>query len=193
MQLVQVDDAIPKGYQDQLAAETSGLGWFFQPERARPGLSFTREFSGFSHPAFDASAPTPVTSHMSALLVPLLFVACEKAGLEMNGLLRIRLGMFPRTLIDVPHHNPHVDLYEPHVVGLYHVDDSDGDTVIFQETFEDLTLEQSVRHANLGRFTEAARVSPKKGRMAFFDGKHYHASMHPKAHAARRVVTFDFR
>lgn len=192
MDLIQIEDVIPKAYQDQLETETNALGWFFHQESARPGVTFTRNFPGFFHMAFDVSAPNPVASAINALLIPLLFVACDKAGLKVNGLIRIRLGMFPQTLLDVPFHNPHVDFYQPHTVGLYYVNDSDGDTVVFEETFEELTLEQSVRHANLGRFRESKRIAPKKGRMAFFDGKHYHASMHPMKHAARTVVTFDF-
>ena len=143
--------------------------------------------------AFDAASPTPVSSAINALLVPLLFVACDKANLKFNGLIRIRLGMFPETPVDVPYHNPHVDFYEPHIVGLYYVNDSDGDTVIFKETFDHLTVEQSVRLANERGFTELARVSPKKGRMAFFDGKHYHASMHPRKHSHRIAITINFK
>jgi hypothetical protein len=127
------------------------------------------------------------------LLIPLLFVSTDKANVKFNDLIRIRLGMFPRTMLDVPHHNPHVDFYEPHIVGLYYVDDSDGDTVIFNETFDQVNIEQSARYANEGKFTVLARISPKKGKMVFFDGKHYHASMHPKEHAQRVVITFDFR
>jgi hypothetical protein len=193
MELAQIDDVIPKPYQNQLETEASALGWYFHRESARPGLAFARSFSGFFHMAFDISQPSPVASAINALLVPLLFVACDKAGLKLTNLIRVRLGMFPQTMIDVPYHNPHVDFYEPHLVGLYYVNDSDGDTVVFDETFEDLTVEQSVRHANEGRFTERARIAPQKGRMAFFDGKHYHASMHPRRHPDRIVVTFDFR
>jgi len=166
MELVQIDDVIPKPYQNQLESEASALGWYFHRESARPGLAFARTFSGFYHMAFDISQPSPVASGINALLVPLLFVASEKAGIKFTQLIRVRLGMFPQTTID---------------------------TVVFDETFEDLTVEQSVRHANEGRFTERARIAPQKGRMAFFDGKHYHASMHPQRHADRIVVTFNFR
>ncbi len=193
MKLVQIEDVIPKLYQDQLEAETAALGWFFHKESARPGLSFSNNYGGFFHMAFDAASPTPVSSAINALLVPLLFVACDKANLKFNGLIRIRLGMFPETPVDVPYHNPHVDFYEPHIVGLYYVNDSDGDTVIFKETFDHLTVEQSVRLANERGFTELARVSPKKGRMAFFDGKHYHASMHPRKHSHRIAITINFK
>jgi Putative 2OG-Fe(II) oxygenase len=193
MQLVQLDDVIPKAYQDQLEAETSALGWYFHKETARPGLSFSQSYGGFFHMAYDAAPPSPVASAINALLVPLLFVSLDKAKLKLNDLIRVRLGMFPRTLLDVPYHNPHVDFYEPHLVGLYYVNDSDGDTAVFKETSDSVSLEQSVKYANEGRFTELARISPKKGRMVFFDGKHYHASMHPLEHSQRIVVTFNFR
>ena len=193
MQLIQLDDVIPKPYQDQLEAETSALGWYFHKETARPALSFSRSFGGFFHMAFDAASTTPVTSNINALLVPLLFVSIDKAKLKFNDLLRVRLGMFPRTELAVPHHNPHVDFYVPHVVGLYYVNDADGDTVIFNERSDQVSLDESVTYANDGRFTEQARISPRKGRMVFFDGGYYHASMHPKVHAQRIVVTFDFR
>ena len=54
-------------------------------------------------------------------------------------------------------------------------------------------VEQSVTYANQGKFTELARIPPKKGRMVFFDGRHYHASMHPITNPQRIVVTFNFR
>jgi len=46
---------------------------------------------------------------------------------------------------------------------------------------------------NDGKFTVAGRVAPKKGRMAAFDGAHYHASMHPTDHVSRIVITYNFR
>jgi hypothetical protein len=193
MQLVQLENVIPKPYQDQLEAETSALGWFFHKETARPGLKFSNAYGGFFHMAFDIASPTPVVSVINALLVPLLFVSTDKANLKFRDLIRIRLGMFPKTMLDVPYHNPHVDFYEPHIVGLYYVNDSDGDTVVFNETFEMVNIEQSAKYANEGKFTELARIPPEKGKMVFFDGKHYHASMHPKEHSQRIVITFDFR
>jgi len=193
MQLVQLDNVIPKPYQDQLEAETSALSWFFHKESARPGLDFSANYSGFYHMAFDAASAVPVVSAINAMLIPLLFVACEKAELRISDLIRVRLGLFPRNALDVPYHNPHVDFYDPHVVGLYYVNDSDGDTVVFNQTADQVTVQESVALANSGQFTEMARVAPRKGRMAFFEGKHYHASMHPMKSSHRIVVTFNFR
>jgi hypothetical protein len=95
-------------------------------------------------------------------------------------------------MIDVPHHNPHVDFYQPHRAALYYVNDSDGDTVIFNETYDDVSREQSLRYTKEGLFTVARRVSPKKARMCGFDGKHYHASMHPMQSSSRIAIAFSF-
>jgi hypothetical protein len=193
MKVVSFQNVIPKLYQDQIEAETADLGWYFHPESARPDLPFTSNYGGFFHMAYDAAAPNPVSSGINAILVPLLFIFCDKANIAFTNLIRVRLGLFTQMPVDVPHHNPHVDFYEPHQVALYYVNDSDGDTVVFEETSDDLTLEQSARHANENRFTPIERVSPRKGTMVGFDGKHYHASMHPMRHQSRIVVTFDFR
>jgi hypothetical protein len=192
--LVEIDDVIPAAYQDQIHAEvTSGrMAWFFQEETGRRVSAVETSYSGFSNTVYHindgASGPSPMT----ALLLPLLFVFCEKANMPFKTLLRIRLGLFPRTMIDVPHHNPHVDFYQPHQSALYYVNDSDGDTVIFNETYEDVGIEQSVQYTKEGRFTVAHKIAPKQARMIGFDGKHYHASMHPMKAACRIAIAFSF-
>ena len=80
MQLVQIENVIPKIYQDQLEAETSALAWFFHKETARPGLKFSNNYGGFFHMAFDITSPAPVISTINGMLVPLLFVATDKAS-----------------------------------------------------------------------------------------------------------------
>lgn len=192
MSIIEMDNVIPKLYEDMIEAETTALGWYFHPESARPDLAFKDSYGGFYHMAYDGQASNPVGSAINAILVPLLFIFCDKAKLEFNALIRVRLGMFTRSPVEVKYHNPHVDFYAPHKVALYYVNDSDGDTVVFNETFENVNLEQSVRHANEDKFTVIKRIPPKKGRMVAFDGKQYHASMHPVQHQSRIVVTFNF-
>jgi len=193
LDIIEIDDVIPKLYQDQIEAETTsnGMTWHFLQESGRRTKVETN-YSGFCNTVYHADDRLLAPSPMTALLMPLLFVFCEKAKLSFHTLLRIRISLFPRTMIDVPQHNPHVDFYIPHRVGLYYVDDSDGDTFIFQETFEQLGLEESVRYAAEKKFSLVKRVSAKKGRMIGFDGKHYHASMHPVEHSSRIAIAFAF-
>jgi hypothetical protein len=195
MNLVQLDDIIPATYQNQIQAECQSdrMAWFFNEETGRRVSGLETQYSGFSHLAYHIDGGASTSSpQMTALLLPLLFVFCDRAQIPFNTLLRIRLGLFPRTLIDVPHHNPHVDFYQPHRTAVYYVNDSDGDTVIFNETYENVGKEESVRYTKEGRFTIGARVSPKKGRMCGFDGKHYHASMHPAQASIRIAIAFTF-
>ena len=74
------------------------------------------------------------------------------------------------------HNNPHVDNLSPHIVFLYYVCDSDGDTFIFSTDKDDSTVTK--------------QVSPKKNRALIFDGGIYHASSKPKD-SNRCVINFN--
>lgn len=63
---------------------------------------------------------------------------------------------------------------------LYYVNDSDGDTYIFNETEE--SENYTVKH----------KESPKKNKLMIFDGKQYHASSSPIANDVRIALTFNF-
>ena len=65
----------------------------------------------------------------------------------------------------------HVDNFEPHLVILYYVNDSDGDTFFFGKDIND----------GISR-----RITPKKNRAIIFDGLIYHAGSLPTAN--KRVI-----
>lgn len=102
-------------------------------------------------------------------------------GAEMNvyQILLIRCKANLQTRCDrFEEHNyntPHKD-YEniPHMVLLYYVNDSDGDTVLFDKNNKIID-----------------RISPKKGRFLLFDGNILHAGCHPSKHDTRIVINFD--
>jgi hypothetical protein len=166
--------------------------WTFHEESARSASPFKNTYAGFSHIAYLADDSGPIISPMSSLLLPVLFVFCEKAKIEYNGLLRIRVGLFTKTMIEAEHHNPHVDFTQPHRTAVYYVNDCDGDTFVFDQTIDDVSVDQSARHANENKFTIAGRVPPKKGKMMCFDGRYYHASSYPTKASRRIAITFNF-
>jgi len=194
MKIIQVTNAIPKLYQDQVESELASdrMSWSFNEEVARSASAFESSFSGFNHMAYLLQDDGAEVSPMSSLLLPILFVFCDKAKIPFSTLLRIRVGLFPRNGVEAPHHNPHVDFVQPHQTAVYYVNDSDGDTVVFNQTIDDVSLDDSAAHANAGKFTIAGRVAPKKGTMMCFDGRHYHASMHPRAASKRIAITYNF-
>jgi hypothetical protein len=188
--IIELDSAIPRPYQNLVESELSSpqMLWTYQEESASTASAFARSYGGFSHMAYLADDHEPSASPLSSLLLPILFVFCEKAKLDFNALLRIRIGLFTRTPGETAHHNPHVDFSQPHQTAVYYVNDSDGDTVVFEESLSDVRVEDASRH----RFTMAGAVSPKKGRMMCFDGRHYHASSYPTRAAKRIAITFNF-
>ena len=73
------------------------------------------------------------------------------------------------------HNTPHTDVNVPHKVALYYVNDSDGDTILFNEKLE------IVR-----------RVKPKKGRIILFNGDILHTSSHPTHSDYRMCINIDY-
>jgi len=73
------------------------------------------------------------------------------------------------------YNTPHRDLQEPHLVLLYYANDSDGDTVLFDNETE----------------KEFARISPKQGRILAFDGGILHAGSHPYNSECRIVINYN--
>ena len=194
VRVIEIDDVIPKLYQDQIETEASAdtMAWFFNRESGRR-VDVGTSYGGFSHVAYRFNNETASSlSPLTALLLPLLYTFCDKAGVPFKQLLRIRLGMFTQNAAGGPYHNAHVDFYLPHYNALYYVNDSDGDTFVFNETYDQVSLERSVEYTREHKFTIARQISPKKGRMIGFDGKHYHASMHPKQSSHRIAIAFSF-
>jgi hypothetical protein len=193
VKVVEIDDVIPRLYQDQIEAETTSdkMAWFWTRESSRR-VAVDASYGGFSHVAYRFNEPNAQPSTLTALLLPLLYSFCEKAGVPFKSLLRIRLGLFTQNAAGGPYHNPHVDFYLPHYNALYFVNDSDGDSFVFNETYDEVSLEQSVEYTRETKFTVARQVSPKKGRMIGFDGRHYHASMHPMQSSHRIAIAFSF-
>jgi hypothetical protein len=84
----------------------------------------------------------------------------------------------------------HVDTDIPHVVVLYYVCDSDGDTLIVDKKYNpEIGVEEG------HKYTEAlllGRVTPRKNRAVIFDGAYYHTAEQPKLNV-RCVINFDIR
>jgi hypothetical protein len=195
VEIIETPNAIPKAYQDQVESElaSSRMLWNFHEEVAHSGSAFKITYPGFSHIAYLArDEGGPLISPMSSLLLPILFVFCEKAKIQYNALLRIRVGLFTRMPSDAKHHNPHVDFVQPHLTAVYYVNDSDGDTYIFDQTVDQVSIEKSASYANEDKFTVLGCVPPKRGKMTCFDGRHYHASSSPTKSNKRIAITYNF-
>ena len=84
---------------------------------------------------------------------------------------------------------PHVDISDDPSkwIMIYYVNDSDGDTYIFNEA-GNYTQENKTFPSNL---TIKKRVSPKKGRVVLFKGDLFHAGSAPIDSKHRVILNFN--
>lgn len=181
-----VDDVVSKKYQDMIEQAALRWPWYYQSNIATGTYPRENATIGFCQSLFSDGRPL---NDQFQPLFPLLLEGCEKANLEFAQLFRVQ------SFMHVPHQpaekydGPHINIPDPHIVGLYYVNDSDGDTVLFNQTWDDIPYGQLTDETQL---SEYQRISPKKGRMLFFNGNRWHTSTSP-TNKIRTIITFDFR
>ena len=117
---------------------------------------------------------------------------CEAKQIPMEQFIRSKANML------TPHpnqtynnetcfHYPHIDFYNTHHVVVYYVNDSDGDTIIFNEKWN-----PSDDNGGVVPLTIKQRISPKRGRIVYFDGLHYHTSQNPINTSERVILNLNF-
>ena len=176
-EILVIDDFIDKNYQEDikdilLGKEEWGellFPWhyiddvtdeFTEDNQGRPGLSHV-------YIEYNDDGSSDLVSDFHDLFIPMLELACEILEVPSARIVQGRSFMqFPLNLQSNEDDTPHIDLDEGHrhVVVLYYVKDSDGDTIIYNER----TLSYT--------YTEKQRVTPKQGRVVIFDGGLYHTA-----------------
>jgi hypothetical protein len=185
--MIQVfDDVIPKRYQDEIEHRLlySGYSWAYTPTIVDCITKEGKVF-GFGGKLGNHTEGVVDTENFNFLL-PLTYSISEKSGIEYESILASRTFLQVPTTYEKNHGPFHVDFKYPHMVFLYYVNDSDGDTLITNkkydfsnQTFDELDESQIVE-----------RVSPRKGRVVIFDGLYYHSGGIPKI-SPRCVINFD--
>ena len=119
-------------------------------------------------------------SEFHYLFLPMLKDVCRRMNIKNINVLQGRSFLqFPLNLKDRTVDTPHIDIYEKrHIVALYYVCDSDGDTIIYNERKESES------------YTIKQRVTPKQGRMVIFDGWLMHTAEQP-LNNTRCVVNYN--
>ena len=98
----------------------------------------------------------------------------ERMGLPKNEIIRAKANILGRDREPLVH-PAHTDDQEPHWVLIYYVNDSDGDTCLFEG--DEVTK----------------RITPKRGRVLVFDGSIRHASSSPVETPFRCVFNFNLK
>jgi len=184
---VVIDDVIPESlqteYQDLIMSQRS---WFFVKD-----MSYSRgelKYPSFGFNMLFKHPDQGILSHLyEAVSVPIINCLLEKEKLDIKDI------YFNRAFLQLPlsekfykgQNGLHVDLAEPHYACVYYLNDSDGDTIIMEQSTIDTQPGSQGVDVKIHQ-----RVTPKKGRMVVFDGRRYHCSSQP-TQSYRAIINFD--
>lgn len=203
-EILLIENVVPKTYQDAIVERVQGdqhFPWFLLHRIGHPdhyGKGTTPAYVdpnitddvGFFHMAFDGDSYSPYYDFFRAVLE----FFSEKTDIKIGGILRIRLRYTHKGTGHSPekYAAPHVDFYtgRPYYTLVYYVDDSDGDTIIFDKIFN--PNEEIYDPVISDPLPELLRVCPKKGMGLFFNGHRFHAGNFPIEYSSRIVINFDF-
>lgn len=182
-----IENFLPESYADSLETICRNIPWYLYENISGFVKSDSSEVNtgnfqfGFSHVAFMDGVKK--SEHFESIL-PLIYFMEEKTGIKVNQLYRVRLALNTSIGADTQH-NAHVDMEIPHKVLLYYVNDSDGDTIMYNE-MHDLGLDAPES------YSVYKRVKPAKNKAVVFDGWRYHSSSKPVSTATRFIINIDF-
>ena len=175
-----IDNFLPKVYQDSLESLLLGgsFAWYLNLRTSIPrdfAKNTTTDSPQFTHTFFDNGQ---VYSDHFNFFTPILHHLMLTENIDTTEIMRIKANLnIP--VVDYPkghHYVAHKDFPKNtgHITALYYVNDSHGDTKFFD-------LDEKVTDS----------VSPKKGRLVYFNGDTHHAGCPPKDNV-RCLINFNF-
>ena len=163
--------------------------WYYQ-------ISSTSEkFPFFSHtlvPRYnEESNNQQINSKFFPIFEDIFLSFCLKHNIRHEKILRASLNLTVSST-KYPFTDPHVDHNIPHYNMLMYLNDcTGGETVIFKEKTDWTVIEHPVEHLN-DSLTIEKEIIPKKGKIAVFDGEHFHVHRFCNEPERRTVCVITF-
>jgi hypothetical protein len=186
------DNIIPKRQSEYILDSifTDSFPWYFMPKIVDPnGESNYQNVSGFNHFLLEDNKKV---SQYFDMFYPIVMNVLDKQEVTCNQIIRMRLNLHschPDTKME--YHLPHIDSFFPHMNMICYLNDSDGDTFIFNEVNEHFNTQYDSEIVSNNKFTIKKRITPKMGRCVVFDGRYYHSSSYPKKSLSRCVMNVN--
>ena len=176
-----IDNFLSKTYYKSILELLSGhnFDWKYlenitDPENETKSVD---NFNGYrlSHTFWDEKKRSlpPLGPYMEPLLYKIMDVA------ECDFVLRARADMVTWSK-DEFIHPPHADFPFPNTASIFYVNETDGDTIIYDE------------HHPILKSKISQRVSPKANRLILFDGSLLHTGSSPTKHKNRILINSNY-
>jgi len=135
----------------------------------------------FSHLIF--SKGQPVSPYWD-LFTGAVLTIIESTELPFNNLIRVKIGLITKRDKKIQQ-GPHVDYHEPHKTILFYFNNTDGNSIIYNEKYNPVQPEPA-------QFSIMKSVKPNANTAVAFDGWQYHSSSSPIKSDARIVMNINF-
>ena len=173
-----IDDIVPVKTQDIIKdmCLNTNFPWYYweRTEEHNPfNIEEIYQTGGFFHSFYGGSA---ARSPLGKYVAPVLNYYLDSQKQTLKSLLRCKANFLTPIANNSGKHNiPHTDDEDHHLVLIYYVIDSDGDTVFFDNNLQITN-----------------RVTPKQGRIVAFDGSILHAASNPIKFDKRVVINYNY-
>ncbi len=182
------DDIVLNSTQDKLESFVcdSELIWNDVPNITGKGSNF----ENYSFPA-----KVILENEINVEILKLIDVITENTMLKINEKFlqkyRIKINKtFPCTFDSKDEYRLlHVDRNESHIVIIYYINDSDGDTMIYEDN-DNKHLNKLGKEIDFNNFKLIKKITPKKGRVVVFDGNLWHYGKFPTK-GERNVINMN--
>ena len=180
-----IDNFIPnhynKGINDLIFRDASKFPWYYLPNISGwenkfnvEDVKFVNNQSGFYHLLYSQGSQA---SPMFQALLPFLGYVEDKFDVSINNLIRVRVGMNIHTGEEGSHY-PHTDLDIPNKTLLYYLDESDGNTIFYEQKKDKLEVSLTNPHT--------------QNQAVLFDGLTLHSSSSPVEYSKRTTININF-
>jgi hypothetical protein len=180
-----IDNFLPTEYQNAIEnlMLSDDFSWYLNPwsvAENNQGIYSNKnvqEAQQFTH-AFLREGQVTSDRYPLVSLISYHLMLTENINTTVTRRIKANLNVALRDYPNDKHLTVHTDLplTQEATTAIYYVNDSDGDTLFFDADGKN----------------EIGRVSPKKGRLVYFDSRTPHAGCLPKEHKFRCVINLNF-
>lgn len=188
-----IDDIITKEEQDEMFefVKTTNIEWTFEK-------NITGKYGNNDKKYYPANVLPKIRlkNHpIDELITKIQFNVVEKLNLNFVENYRYKINWTkPLDFEYNPTDLTHVDSYLQHIAMVYYVNDSSGDTYIY-DNIEGNNIEVISKYTHgeidFNKLNLIKKVEPKMGRVVVFDGSFHHHASYPKT-GDRYIINFNF-